>query len=186
MFNTMPINIAIIPQFIFNFIIFNNQISVVRLQTIFTKTPLVFAHYDRMQCSYFNLLCTGENLIITSQKFYKDCFKFFPIMLALCSMLSETYYAQKLCWNNRPGPIHDVQLYGVEVYNVYVVTVKQLAIQLNFEQNIEILSKIVNTIGQNKKNCQKEKQVKIKAKQTDPQFLVTCSRLQLQYVTKGR
>ena len=33
-------------------------------------------------------------LITTSQKFYKDCFEIFPIMLALCLMLSETYYAQ--------------------------------------------------------------------------------------------
>ena len=58
--------------------------------------------------------------------------------------------------------------YAVEVYNVYDVTVKQLAIyiQLNFEQNIEALSKILCIIGQ-KKELPKRKQVKIKAKQTD-------------------
>ena len=49
----------------------------------------------------FTLLCSWENprppfvlscgLITISQK---DCFKIFPIMLALCLMLSKTYYAQ--------------------------------------------------------------------------------------------
>ena len=34
------------------------------------------------------------------------------------------------------------------IYNVYDVTVKQLGIQLNFEQNIETLSKILSIIGQ--------------------------------------
>ena len=33
-------------------------------------------------------------LITTSQKVYKDCSKIFPTRLALCSMLSETNYAQ--------------------------------------------------------------------------------------------
>ena len=32
-------------------------------------------------------------LITISQFFYKDCFKIFPIMLPLCSQLSEIYYA---------------------------------------------------------------------------------------------
>ena len=34
----------------------------------------------------------GCGLITISQMFYEDCFKMFPIMLAFCSMLSETHY----------------------------------------------------------------------------------------------
>ena len=41
-----------------------------------------------------NFVATKLWLLATSQKFYKECFKIFPIMLALCPMLSETYYAQ--------------------------------------------------------------------------------------------
>ena len=33
-------------------------------------------------------------LIICHRSFYKGCLEIFPIMLALCLMLSETYYAQ--------------------------------------------------------------------------------------------
>ena len=44
---------------------------------------------------------------------------------------------------------------AVKVYNVYDVTVKQLDIKLNFEQNIKTLSKILSIIGK-KKNFQKK------------------------------
>ena len=33
------------------------------------------------------------NCGLITKVFYKDCFETFPIMLALCLMLSETYYA---------------------------------------------------------------------------------------------
>ena len=49
-------------------------------------------------------------LITTSHKFYKDCFKIFPIMLALCSMLSETHYAQ-----NCAGIIGQLRLNSIQI-----------------------------------------------------------------------
>ena len=50
---------------------------------------------------------------------------------------------------------------------MYDVTVKQLAIQLNFEQNIETLSKILSIIGQ-KKELPERKVGENKGKQTQP------------------
>ena len=62
-----------------------------------------------MQCSYFSpsmlsILCSGENVclilyqvvacLLDDKNFHKDYFKTFPIMQALYSMLSETYYVQ--------------------------------------------------------------------------------------------
>ena len=51
-----------------------------------------------------SILCSGENLclilyqvvacLLDNKNFHKDYFKTFPIMLALYSMLLETYYAQ--------------------------------------------------------------------------------------------
>ena len=47
----------------------------------------------------------------------------------------------------------------VQSSGIYVcdVTVKQLATQLNFEQNVTTSSKILSIIGQEKKKCWKEK-----------------------------
>ena len=47
----------------------------------------------------FNIMLMGKLLSLCiklqlSQKFYKDCFKIPPIMLALCLMLLETYCTQ--------------------------------------------------------------------------------------------
>ena len=52
----------------------------------------------------YTILRSRENLclilyqvvawLLHGKSFYKDCFKILPIMLALCLMLSETYYAQ--------------------------------------------------------------------------------------------
>ena len=50
---------------------------------------LSIMHAHDKNCSSF---CT--KLWLDYKSFYKDCFKTFPIMLALCVMLSETYYAQ--------------------------------------------------------------------------------------------
>ena len=58
-----------------------------------------------MQCSYFwpqyyahektsAFLYQVSAWLLYYKSFYKDCFKIVPIMLALCLMLSETYYAQ--------------------------------------------------------------------------------------------
>ena len=55
---------------------------------------LYYAQYDALEktCASFCIkLCPDYTM---SQKFYKDCFKIFPIVLALCLMLSETQYAQ--------------------------------------------------------------------------------------------
>ena len=58
-----------------------------------------------MQCSLLcSIWCLGENLclilyqvvawLLHHTSFYNDCFRIFPIMLALCSILSATHYAQ--------------------------------------------------------------------------------------------
>ena len=53
-------------------------------------------------CTHFVSSC--GLIILYHKSFYKDCFKMFPIMLALCLMLSETYYAQNYAGiANRPG-----------------------------------------------------------------------------------
>ena len=46
MLNIMPITTAIMPKFVYNFIVFNNQITIVRLQS-------VILYYAKIQCSYF-------------------------------------------------------------------------------------------------------------------------------------
>ena len=58
-------------------------------------SALYYAQYDAQEktCDSF---CTKLWPAVTTNRtsFYKDCFKIFSIMLALCSMLSETHYAQ--------------------------------------------------------------------------------------------
>ena len=58
-------------------------------------------------------------------------------MLALCLMLSETYYAQKLCWHNRPGPTYMHILYGQVAYYMHVIlVVPQVATTANTGRNV--------------------------------------------------
>ena len=65
---------------------------------------------------------------------------------------------------NLPIAIHDVYMKLKYIMYSYDVTVNQLAIELNFEQNIEIPSKIFSIIGKKRIAMQKEKYLKIKAK----------------------
>ena len=53
---------------------------------------LTYYAHERTYASF----CTKSSLDYYNyhKSFYKDCFKIPPIMLALCLMLSETYYAQ--------------------------------------------------------------------------------------------
>ena len=63
--------------------------------------PIIYA---RMQCFYFDYYAqyyaygktfvSSCGLITISKNFYDDFLKFLPTMLALCLMLSETYYPQ--------------------------------------------------------------------------------------------
>ena len=111
MLNIMPITTAIMPQFIYNFIIFNNYISTVRLQSVYS---LIFTCCDTLNTLISDLLlctilCSWENLcLILYLRSYglrfttilqKDIIKTIlksclAIMLALCLMFSEMYYAQ--------------------------------------------------------------------------------------------
>ena len=55
------------------------------------RCALIFDILMRKLVPHFVPSC---DFITILQKFYRDCFKIFPIMLALCLMLSMAYHAQ--------------------------------------------------------------------------------------------
>ena len=57
--NIMPITTASIQKFIYIFIAFNNQISIVRLQS--DNYTLKFTYYAKIQCSYVFLTYYAQN-----------------------------------------------------------------------------------------------------------------------------
>ena len=109
---------------------------------------LILTCYVRMQCSYFCLLCSGENLRLVLCQVV-DCLptiasyitkpfmiflrSFLYIMLALCLVISETYYAgiigQGLFWT-MPAIIqlHNLPSFKLPLYNTCFVVIRTTAL----------------------------------------------------------
>ena len=107
MLTIMPMNTAIMLQFIYNFINLNNQISIVRLQIVMLKFLPI---YDN-SALIFDVLCSWENLCLVlyqldHKSFHKDFLKSFllcqhyascQICISRCMIMSNHVCTNYIC-----------------------------------------------------------------------------------------